>query len=288
MRKSLITTAMLGALVAPSFVFAADAAPAPDLTVAYNVGLYSQYIFRGLTQTHKDPALQGGVDLTHSSGFYLGAWASNISWLTDGEAGAAIKNSNFTESKYYNSGGSLEMDLYGGYRYAFGDTGFGIDLGALQYYYPGSQNKATDKANTTELYGAINYKWLQAKISGVVSDTAWGNGKKAAQGSFNARSSTDARGTYYAELNATIPVGELIGGDVLKGVTVLAHVARQEFPDDLKPVSYTDYKLGAQKAFDNGVNVGAYWTKANTSAYWTLDGQNIGDSTGTAYIQKTF
>ena len=37
MRKSLITTAVLGALVAPSFVFAADAAPAPDLTVAYNV-----------------------------------------------------------------------------------------------------------------------------------------------------------------------------------------------------------------------------------------------------------
>ncbi len=52
-------------------------------TVAYNVGLYSQYIFRGLTQTDRGPAVQGGVDLTHSSGFYLGAWASNISWLRD-------------------------------------------------------------------------------------------------------------------------------------------------------------------------------------------------------------
>ena len=289
MRKSLITIAVLGALAVPAFVFAADAAPAPDLTVAYNVGLYSQYIFRGLTQTHKDPALQGGIDLTHSSGFYLGAWASNISWLTDGEQGAAIKKQPvFTESKYYNSGGSLEMDLYGGYRYAFGQTGLGVDVGALQYYYPGSQNKLTDKANTTELYGAVSYKWLQAKISGVVSDAAWGNGNKAAKGSFKATSSSDARGTYYAELNATIPVGELIGGDVLKGVTVLAHVARQEFPDDLTPISYTDYKLGAQKAFDNGVNAGAYWTKANTSAYWTLDGQNIGDNTGTAYVQKTF
>ena len=72
MRKSLITTAVLGALAAPSFLFAADAAP--DLTVAYNVGLYSQYIFRGLTQTDRGPAVQGGVDLTHSSGFYLGDW----------------------------------------------------------------------------------------------------------------------------------------------------------------------------------------------------------------------
>ena len=83
MRKSLITTAVLGALAVPSFVFAADAAPAPDLTVAYNIGLYSQYIFRGLTQTDRGPAVQGGVDLTHSSGFYLGAWATNISWLRD-------------------------------------------------------------------------------------------------------------------------------------------------------------------------------------------------------------
>lgn len=81
MPKSLITTAVLGALAAPSFVFAADAAP--GVTVAYNVGLYSQYIFRGLTQTDRGPAVQGGVDLTHSSGFYLGAWASNISWLRD-------------------------------------------------------------------------------------------------------------------------------------------------------------------------------------------------------------
>jgi len=280
MRKSLITTAVLGALAAPSFVFAADAAPAPDLTVAYNVGLYSQYIFRGLTQTNNNPAIQGGIDLTHSSGFYLGAWASNVNWTVD--------------STYYTSG-SLEVDLYGGYRYNFGDSGLGIDVGALQYLYPGSLAKDSGvtkpDANTTEIYGAVNYKWLQAKISGVVSDTAWGNGKLAAVGSFgcNARTcNTDARGTYYAELNGTIPVGDLIGGEAFKGLTILAHVARQEFPDALKPVSYTDYKLGAQKAFDNGVNVGAYWTKANTSAYWTLDGQNIGDSTGTAYVQKTF
>ena len=126
MRKSLITTAVLGALAAPSFVFAADAAPAPDLTVAYNVGLYSQYIFRGLTQTDRGPALQGGVDLTHSSGFYLGAWASNISWLRD-------KNNNEPDNNdsAYTKGGHLELDIYGGYRYTFAN-GVGVDLGALQ------------------------------------------------------------------------------------------------------------------------------------------------------------
>ena len=281
MRKSLITTAVLGALVAPSFVFAADAAPASDLTVAYNVGLYSQYIFRGLTQTDRKPAIQGGVDLTHSSGFYLGAWGSNISWLKDDYNGAGNN---------YQTGGNLEIDLYGGYRKSFGDSGFGIDVGALQYWYPGTLARPggveNPDANTTELYGALNYKWLQAKISGVVSDEAWGFGK------YGNGTGNKANGTYYAEINANVPIGEFIGGDILKGVTGIVHFARQDFNGTAnEPASYTDYKLGLQKAFDSGVNVGAYWTDTNISdrnGLWLYNGKNIGDSTGTAYIQKTF
>ena len=284
MRKSLITTAVLGALAVPSFVFAADAAPAPDLTVAYNVGLYSQYIFRGMTQTNHKPALQGGVDLTHSSGLYLGMWGSNISWLTDG-TGAG-------ETKYYKSGGSLELDIYGGYRYTFG-SGLGIDIGALQYYYPGSRDKSFPKANTTEVYGALSYGWVQAKLSEVVSEAAWGFGK--IPGDAN---TSKAGGTYYAELNATIPVGDLVGGDVMSGVTAIAHIGRQDFDAGRvnDPASYTDYKLGLQKTFANGVNVGGYWTDTNnkyipannTFTAWKYDGKNIGESTGTVYVQKTF
>jgi len=279
MRKSLITTAVLGALAAPAFVFAADAAPAPDYTLSYNVGLYSQYIFRGLTQTNHGSALQGGVDFTHSSGFYLGAWASNISWLRDNGS-----------SSYMNSGGSLETDWYGGFRTEIAKSGVGIDIGVLQYYYPGHRNKTLDKVNTTEVYGALNYGWMQAKISTVVSKEAWGFG--SISDSANGGSGNDARGTYYAELNATVPVGDLIGGDLLSGVTAIAHVARQEFPDNNSGASYTDYKLGVQKAFSNGVNVGGYWTKATTTdgqnGAWIYDNKNIGNSTGTLYVQKTF
>ncbi len=279
MRKSLITTAVLGALAAPSFVFAADAAPASDLTVSYNVGLYSQYIFRGLTQTDRKPALQGGVDLTHSSGFYLGAWGSNIDWLR-----SSYGTTGGVNDTYYTKGGNLEVDLYGGFRTELGKSGVGIDVGVLQYWYPGTLRSGWAKANTTELYGALSYGWLQAKLSGVVSEAAWGWGKSsiAAQ--------EDARGTYYAELNATIPVGELVGGDVLKGVTVLAHYARQDFQGNLnEPASYNDWKLGLQKSFESGVNVGAYYTDTNADrASWTYAGKNIGDATGTAYIQKTF
>ena len=278
MRKSLITTAVLGALAAPSFVFAADAAPAPDLTVAYNVGLYSQYIFRGLTQTNNKPALQGGFDLNHKSGLYIGGRASNVSWLRD-NAGTAL-------NPVYTSGGSLEIDLYGGFKTEI--SGVGIDLGALQYYYPGALNKSVmDEANTTELYGALSYGWLQAKISGVVSKDAWAFGKKYNAGT----GGDDERGTYYAELNANIPLAET-------GITALVHVGRQEFNqakiDAASPTaSYTDWKLGLTKAFDNGINVGAYYTdtnisKANAADNWTYAGKNIGDSTGTVFVQKTF
>jgi uncharacterized protein (TIGR02001 family) len=277
MRKSLITTAVLGALLAPSFVFAADAAPASDLTVSYNVGLYSQYIFRGLTQTDRKPALQGGVDLTHSSGFYLGAWGSNISWLRDPNGPTAA-----AADTYYTKGGDLEIDLYGGFKTELGKSGVGIDVGALQYWYPGTLRGGWAKANTTELYGALSYGWLQAKISGVVSKEAWGWGKPT--------TTDDARGTYYAELNANIPIGELVGGDTLKGVTGIIHLARQDFNGSSnEDASYNDWKVGLQKAFDSGVNIGAYYTDTNARTdKWSYAYRNIGDATGTVYVQKTF
>ncbi len=278
MRKSLITSAVLGALIAPSFVFAAEAAPASDFTASYNVGLFSQYIFRGLTQTNNKPALQGGFDVSHKSGLYIGGWSSNVSWLRDNQGYVA-------NGGVYSSGGSLEIDIYGGFKTDV--KGVGIDLGALQYYYPGAHNQLYDKANTTELYGALSYGWLQAKVSGVVSKDAWGFGKK-----YNVNSGgDDERGTYYAELNANIPLGDT-------GLTALIHVGRQEFNqakiDSSSPdASYTDWKVGLTKGFDGGVNIGAFYTDtnistANATANWTYANKNIGDSTGTAFIQKTF
>ena len=280
MHKSLITTAVLGALAAPSFVFAADAAPASDFTASYNVGLFSQYIFRGLTQTNNKPALQGGFDVSHKSGLYIGGWASNVSWLRDNASiGTAL----------YNSGGSLEIDLYGGFKTELGKTGLGIDLGALQYYYPGAHVNTNPKANTTELYGALSYGWLQAKLSGVVSNDAWGFGKKYGNPGYTRNG--DERGAYYAELNANIPLADT-------GITALLHIGRQEFKDARyqaggPDASYTDWKVGLTKGFDGGVNVGAFYTdtnisKANAADNWTYAGRNIGDSTGTVFVQKTF
>ncbi len=80
-----------------------------------NVALVSDYRFRGVSFSDGDPALQGGIDLAHSSGFYVGTWGSTISG----------------GSEY----GELELDLYGGWS---GDISEGVsaDVGLLYYVYP--------------------------------------------------------------------------------------------------------------------------------------------------------
>ena len=93
MNKKLIKAAVIGALfsVAP-MSFAADEvedikAPSmlDEFSFSANVGLYTDYIFRGYTQTQNEPAIQGGFDVEHSSGLYAGTWASNVDWTTAGE-----------------------------------------------------------------------------------------------------------------------------------------------------------------------------------------------------------
>ena len=263
MRKSLLLAAVLGTFSAPAVVMADPATEATSPhTFSYNVGLYSQYIFRGLTQTGREPALQGGVDYSHASGFYLGAWGSNVSWVRDGG---------------YKEDSSLELDVYGGFKNTFGDTDFTYDIGALQYIYPGKKATGVQEVNTTEVYGAVGWKWLTFKNSFVVSDGAFGI--------------DDGRGSSYSDLSAVYPIGET-------GYSVLAHVGYQYFDgsdvglapgnDNDKQWSYMDWKLGVNKAWNNGVNVGAYYTGTNTDDAWVVDGKNLGKDTVTAYVQKTF
>ncbi len=94
-------------------------APEPDYTYSFNVGAVTDYRYRGISQSRLKPALQGGADFSHKSGFYVGAWASTIRWISDAGGDADV-----------------EVDIYGGYKTTFG--AFGFDVGVLRYLYPGS------------------------------------------------------------------------------------------------------------------------------------------------------
>src|SRR5690606_7342496 len=84
------------------------------LEVSGNVALVTDYRFRGVSFSDGDIALQGGIDVGHSSGFYVGTWASSIS------GGTAF--------------GELELDVYGGWSGDLG--GVTVDVGLLYYIYP--------------------------------------------------------------------------------------------------------------------------------------------------------
>jgi nitrogen regulatory protein P-II 2 len=156
MRKTLIAAAVAGTcshcLPSPSHGDPSKdaAAPASPHTFTPNVGIVSDYLFRGVSQSAAKPAIQGGFDYAHSSGLYAGTWASNVSWVADNNWSATSAASN-----------SVEIDLYGGYKGTItGDLGF--DVGLITYNYPGSNTSVGGtfiKPDSTEVYGALSWKW---------------------------------------------------------------------------------------------------------------------------------
>ena len=200
-----------------------------------NLSLTSNYKYRGQDQdTSKTravkPALQGGFDYAFGeSGWYVGNWNSSVHWLP---------------------GNSIEMDLYGGYKFKAGALDW--DLGALTYLYPGNTS-----GNTTELYAATTWGPLTAKYSHTVSKDYFGwAGAKAGSG---------LKGTNTGYLAFSV------AQEVAPSVTLKASVGFTRFASDIKDTgvpNYMDYSLGAAYDFGGGLSLGAAVVGANKKAYF--------------------
>jgi uncharacterized protein (TIGR02001 family) len=278
MYKSLISLAVLGTLAAPA-IYAAEEAKAEtkeesNWSLTTNMGYVSDYRARGVSQTWRKDAVQGGLDLTHSSGFYAGAFGSNV-----------------TPNTYPRA--NVELDLYAGYNGEIAAVeGLGYTVGAIGYFYPnGSWDKYTlggvsedgvrqtpqgGRWDTYEANAGISYKWLSAKGSVTLGDW-YGAEQKTGW-------TKSTRGTTYLELNAAIPTP-------LDGLTLIGHVGRLDVNGELntaftspgaagpstsismatKP-DYTDYKVGLSYAFKvlnaDGWNAGLYYVGHNNDHYW--------------------
>lgn len=110
--------------------------------VTGNLGLTSDYRFRGISQTQNAAAVQGGVDYSHKSGFYAGNWNSSVS------------------SQVYTNGAGAESDVYAGYKKEL-FKGVVVDVGSYNYFYPG----AGTKFDTREVYAGLGYGPVAAKVS---------------------------------------------------------------------------------------------------------------------------
>jgi len=135
-----ISTISLGGLLLAATAtpaLAQETAPPKPLTVTGNVTLVSDYRFRGITQSDGDGAVQGTLNVNHSSGLYVGTFVSTI------------------DDKVSLPGyGGAEVDLYGGYTKTL-DNGIGFDAGLLYYLYPGGAKGAN--TDFFEPYASVSY-----------------------------------------------------------------------------------------------------------------------------------
>jgi len=162
-------------LIATVLVAASGAALAqakPDYELGFNVGLTSDYRYRGISQSRLQPAISAGVDFSHSSGVYLGAWASSIRWIKDG-----------------GGKGNVEVDVYGGYKFDVGAVG--LDVGALLYIYP--DNKLSPNADTQEIYIGASVGPVTLKYSHAFS---------------NLFGVANSKGSHYLDLSAEFDLGD--------------------------------------------------------------------------------
>jgi len=131
--KTLLATALLAA------------AGSVQAELSANLGVQSNYYFRGITQTDDKAAVSGGIDYAHDSGFYLGTWLSNVDF-----------------------GGKedVEVDGYAGFGSDIGDTGIGYDVSAWYYWYPGAGGDAQGgDLDYAEASGSLSYWWLTATVA---------------------------------------------------------------------------------------------------------------------------
>jgi uncharacterized protein (TIGR02001 family) len=283
MRKLLLASASACALIAPAAALAQ--APSSPHTLTGNMTIASDYRFRGISQTFGEgfnfgPAIQGGIDYAHASGFYLGNWNSNVS------------------GEQYPNGSSIEMDFYGGWKKTWGDLG--LDVGGIYYYYPGSKFLATDSAgNPTskridnfEIYVGGSWKWFSVKYFYAVTDyfgltedvvVTLDNPNETA-GPLNRNGNTKGSQYFTASFAYEIMPKLTLGASV--GYTKVRHYS---------DLDYFDYKLGL--TYDlNGWLLGAalVGTDAEKNLWYAANRESppkvkeVGEATVVLTIGKTF
>jgi uncharacterized protein (TIGR02001 family) len=274
MRKSLLSLAVLSALSVSTLSFAEEApaaaeAPASDWAFSSNVAFTSDYYVRGISQNFHKPALQGGFDVEHSSGFSAGIWASNISANTFPDA-------------------SLEIDYYAGFGGEIGESGVGYSVGVIAYTYPGGSWGDCDgcvKAdgvtpasnaswNTYEANFGLSYSYFSAQVSTTLGDY-FGLDKDTGY-------EDDSKFTTYVELNAEYPFGNgwaLIGhiGHLNVSTEIAATNAAYIGPyNGERSPDYTDYKVAVSKSFSLAGSEGwaaeLAYVGADDTGYWNSKG----------------
>ncbi len=222
-----LAAASLAALIALPAA-AQETAPPKPVTVTGSVGLVSDYRFRGVSQSDKELAVQGGFTIAHESGLYIGTWGSNLAgWGTFG-------------------GANMELDLIAGYKFPVG--GGTLDIGATWYMYPGGFNNTDFIEPYAKLSGTLGPVGLTAGVAYAPKQEALGawyaNGTAAANGVYTDPGDKNDNLYVWGDVSSAVPN---------TGLTVKAHFGYSKGNDGLGPFAtsvaptgeYADWLLGA-------------------------------------------
>ena len=220
--------------------------------VTGNLGLTTDYRFRGVSQTQNAPAVQGGVDYTHSSGFYVGNWNSSVS------------------SQMYTNGAGIESDLYAGWKKDI-YKGLTLDVGSYNYFYP----RATTTANTGsdfdtyEGFVGLGYGPVSVKYNRTLGNGYFGT--------------ANARGTEYWQADLAQPLTSKI--------SLLAHVGRTDVSNNSN-LNYTDWNVGLGYDLQGWNIAAKYYTNSSEGSGFqsanTINGQKLYKNTGVLSVSKPF
>ncbi len=276
MKKSaLVLAAGLAASALPTFALADDA-PAPAAAaspITYNIGVVSDYRYRGISQSKLHPALQGGIDYAEGP-FYAGTWLSTIDWVKDSmksynNAQEAATPPGLTVST---SGAPVEWDLYGGTKGDIIKDTLSYDVGVLAYVYLGQQFHKIGLSNpdTGEFYGALTYGVFTGKVS-ISATPLFGVPK--------------SKGSQYYDLSANFDLGS--------GFTLTPDVGYQSITGSVAKaadLSYTDYSLTLGKDFGKGLSASlqVIATDAKKADYLTSNNKFTGRTGVVAGVKYSF
>ena len=235
--------------------------PEPEQSISYNVGAVSDYRVRGIAQTSFKPAVQGGIDFADKSGLYIGTWASNVRWVK--ALNGATK-------------GSVEVDVYGGYRGALDVLPLTYDAGVITYQYPGN-NSGVGGALPAGTFG--NASTVEAYISGTYKIFTLKYNRSLG----NFMGNLHSHGSQYFDLSASI--------DLTNGFSLVPHVGHQSIPGQVDDLGdYTDWSLTLAKDFGNGLSttLAATGTDAKRGFYTDTNGRFLGKTAVEVGVKYSF
>lgn len=219
--------------------------------VTGNLGLTSDYRFRGVSQTQNAPAVQGGVDYTHSSGFYVGNWNSSVSSLL------------------YTNGSGVESDLYAGFKKDV-YNGITVDVGSYNYFYPrATTTTGGNNFDTNEVYVGLGYKELVTV--------------KYSQSLSNYFGVADSKNSSYVQADAAIPVYGKLSAVAHVGRTNVNNSSSLNYTDYNVGVAYDLQGWNIAGRYYTNSNEGSTFQSANT-----VNGQRLYKDTFVVSVTKSF